>query len=198
MSADPAATLVQVARDLYLRGLSPGTTGNLSVRLDDAAIAITPTNGCLGYLDEDALSRIALADGRVLGGLPPSKEAPLHRIFYAEADIQAVVHLHSPWASTLSCLEDEVRHELTGFTPYFRMKVEPLALIPYFRPGSAEGPIVLRDNLHGCRSGLLRNHGTIAAASTLLDAVNVAEEIEHAARTWFATRGHQLRPLPSP
>jgi 3-dehydro-4-phosphotetronate decarboxylase len=74
MSADPTATLVQVARDLYLRGLSPGTTGNLSVRLDDAAIAVTPTNGCLGYLDEDALSRIALADGRVLGGLPRRKK----------------------------------------------------------------------------------------------------------------------------
>jgi GntR family transcriptional repressor for pyruvate dehydrogenase complex len=78
----------------------------------------------------------------------------------------------------LSCLEDDVRSELGRFTPYFRMKVEPLALVPYFPPGSADGPVVLRDSLGGSRAALLRNHGTIAAAPTLLEAANVAEEIE--------------------
>jgi ribulose-5-phosphate 4-epimerase/fuculose-1-phosphate aldolase len=189
--------LVQLARDLYLRALSPGTTGNVSQRVADHAMEISPTNSCLGYLAGAELSRVNLRDGRRLAGPAPSKESGLHRVLYADPAIAAVVHLHSPWATALSCLDADVRPDLERFTPYFTMKVAPLALVPYFPPGAAQGPDLLRSHLAGGAAALLRNHGTITGGSTLLEAANRAEEIEQAARTWFVTCGHQVRLLPT-
>jgi len=195
MSAYRSPSLVELARDLYLRGLTPGTTGNVSQRADGGAIHVSPTNSCLGYLAESELSLVDPRDGVHLAGPRPSKEAGLHRIFYSDPAVQAVVHLHSPWASALSCLNADVRDELGRFTPYFGMKVAPLALVPYFAPGAADGPAVLRSHLGAARAALLRNHGTITAGASLLEAANAAEEIEQAARTWFVTRGQILQLL---
>jgi 3-dehydro-4-phosphotetronate decarboxylase len=195
MSDHSAPGLVQLARDLYLRGLSPGTTGNVSQRVGDHVMGISPTNSCLGYLADSEISRVDLRNGCHQAGPPPSKEAGLHRVLYANPAVQAVVHLHSPWATALSCLEADVRAELEQFTPYFTMKVAPLALVPYFAPGAAAGPSLLCNHLGEGGAALLRNHGTITRGSTLLEAANRAEEIEQAARTWFLTRGHQLSPL---
>ena len=189
----PADLLVRVARDIYLRGLTPGTTGNLSIRDGDGNLLVTPTDSCLGYLDVDTLVAVD-GSGQVIGDGVPSKEAGLHAVLYERPDVRAVVHLHSPWASALSCVEDDFQ-ELARLTPYFAMKVRHLARVPYFRPGSPTGVELLRTHLAGGRAALLTNHGTIAGGATLLDALNVAEEIEHAARQWFATRGHPLRRL---
>lgn len=195
MSDHSLPSLIQLARDLYLRGLSPGTTGNVSQRVDGDSMEISPTNSCLGYLADSGISRVDLRDGGHQAGPPPSKEADLHRVLYADPAVRAVVHLHSPWATALSCLAADVRPELERFTPYFMMKVAPLALVPYFAPGAAEGPGQLRSHLGKSGAALLLNHGTITGGSTLLEAANRAEEIEQAARTWFITRGHHLRLL---
>lgn len=195
MSGHCDPSLIQLARDLYLRGLSPGTTGNVSQRVGDDAIEISPTNSCLGYLADSGTSHVDLRDGGHQAGPPPSKETGLHRVLYADPAVRAVIHLHSPWATALSCLEADVRTELERFTPYFTMKVAPLALVPYFAPGAAEGSGILRSHLGKAGAALLRNHGTITGGGTLLEAANRAEEIEQAARTWFVTRGHHLRLL---
>ncbi|MDT4933283.1 MAG: 3-dehydro-4-phosphotetronate decarboxylase [Pseudonocardiales bacterium] len=190
-----AELLVQVARDLFLRGLTPGTTGNLSIRVGDGTILISPTNSCLGYLVHDRLSQIDRSGTTIKSSPQPSKELPLHRFFYSDPDVRAVVHLHSPWASALSCLAQDPREDLARFTPYFAMKVAPLGLVPYFEPGDMTGADLLREHASNHRAALLRNHGTIGAAGTLLEALNIAEEIEHSARMWFTLQGHGTRLL---
>ncbi len=97
--------LVRWGKSLFDRGLTPGSSGNLSVRLADGYL-FTPTNSCLGFLDADRLSKLDTA-GQHVGGDPPTKELPLHFAFYeSRPSARAVVHLHSTHATALSCLAD--------------------------------------------------------------------------------------------
>ncbi|MBM3522115.1 MAG: aldolase, partial [Alphaproteobacteria bacterium] len=106
-------------QSLYMRGLAHGSSGNISVRLDDG-ILITPTNSCLGRLDPARISKVA-ADGRVLAGDPPSKEAFLHLAIYEErVSAKAIVHLHSTHCVAVSCLcHDDGDDVLPPITAYY-------------------------------------------------------------------------------
>lgn len=187
--ADVRAHLVRLGAALYDRGLSPGRTGNLSVRSGDE-ILITPTNACLGRLDPDRLS-VASFDGEHREGDPPSKELVLHRAIYRNnPGCEAVAHLHSTSAVAVSCLpglSDE--DALPPITPYFVMRVGRLALIDYAAPGSAELERVVASASERTRSLLLRNHGSFAAAPSLESAVDAVEEIEETARLYLLLAG---------
>jgi 3-dehydro-4-phosphotetronate decarboxylase len=92
--ASSRANLVRLAKSLFDRGLTPGSSGNVSVRLEDGFL-FTPTNACLGFLEPERLSKLDAA-GRHISGDPPTKELPLHFAFYeARPHARAVVHLHS-------------------------------------------------------------------------------------------------------
>ena len=92
-------------RSMFERGLTSGASGNLSARLADGVL-LTPTNACLGFLDPARLSRLD-AEGRHVGGDPPTKEVPLHLAVYrARPQAGGIVHLHSTHATALSCLAD--------------------------------------------------------------------------------------------
>ena len=96
--------LVHYGRSLFMRGYSSGGSGNLSVKLPDGGYLVTPTNSCLGELQAATLSRLD-ADGVHLSGDKPSKEVPMHLAWYRHRpSCGAVVHLHSPWLTALSCL----------------------------------------------------------------------------------------------
>ena len=97
--------LVRWGKSLFERGLTAGSSGNMSVRLDDGFL-FTPTNSCLGYLEPDTISKLDLS-GKHVSGDPPTKELPLHFGFYDNRPAsRAVVHLHSTYATALSCLSD--------------------------------------------------------------------------------------------
>ncbi len=119
-------------KSLYDRGLTPGSSGNISVRLPDGML-ITPTNSCLGRLDPEAICRLD-SNGNLLSGKPPSKELFLHRAYYdSRPKESAVVHLHSTWSVAVSCLADvDPENVLPAITAYYVMRVGRLPLIPYF------------------------------------------------------------------
>ncbi|MGW6458437.1 3-oxo-tetronate 4-phosphate decarboxylase [Streptomyces sp. NPDC055078] len=191
MSFDDAlrAQVVQLGAALYDRGLTPGRTGNLSVRRD-GEIMITPTNACLGRLDAERLA-VTSIDGEHLAGDRPSKELVLHRALYrSHPTCTAVAHLHSTSAVAVSCLPG-LRPEdaLPPITPYFVMRVGRLPLIDYAAPGSdALNEHVTRASQQS-RALLLRNHGSLAAALTLESAVDAVEEIEETARLYLLLEG---------
>ncbi|CAN5596531.1 aldolase [soil metagenome] len=177
--------MVALGAALYDRGLTPGRTGNLSVRTDDQ-IMITPTNGCLGRLDPERLS-VTSIDGEHLVGDRPSKELVLHRALYRHhPTCTAVAHLHSTSAVAVSCLPG-LRSEdaLPPITPYFVMRVGRLPLVDYACPGSAELEQQVERAAKRSRSVLMRNHGSLAAASSLESAVDAVEEIEETARLYL-------------
>lgn len=187
--------LVAEARRLDAHGLAPGSSGNLSVRLDDGFL-VTPTNVALGRLRAEQVSRLDAA-GRLVEGDPPSKEVPLHLAMYAERpDARAVVHLHSTAAAAVSCRSDlDPTDVLPPLTSYYAMKVGRVPLVPWAPPGDpalAEG--VRR--LAGAHAAvLLANHGPVVAGRSLVTAVDAAEELEEAARVFLLLEGTPTRLL---
>jgi 3-dehydro-4-phosphotetronate decarboxylase len=195
-----ANELCDLARSLFDRGLTHGTSGNLSVRLPEGGWLVSPTNASLGRLTPASLSRLD-ADGRHAAGDPPTKEWPLHAAFYTTRGDRAgaVVHLHSPFAVALSCLVDlDPNDTLSAYTPYPVMRLGRVPLLPYLPPGdSAMGEAVMA--LNGSAAAvLLASHGPVASASDLVSAVSAAEEFEAAARLAIMLRGHRARILSGP
>lgn len=174
--------LADRARSLYERGYAHGSSGNLSVRVDDGVL-VTPTGSCLGRLDPARISRIA-PDGRTLSGDPPSKEAFLHLAVYASRpSARAIVHLHCTCAVAVSCLvHDDPGNVLPPLTAYHVMRVGTLPLVPYYAPGDRALAAAVGALAASHRAVLLANHGPVVAGTSLDDAVDSAEELEQTAR----------------
>ncbi|MDQ2694849.1 MAG: aldolase [Pseudomonadota bacterium] len=178
---------------LYRRGLAPGSSGNISVRLDDGFL-VTPTNSCLGRLDPARISKLSW-EGEVLGGDKPSKEAFLHLAMYQERPgAGAIVHLHSTHSVAVSCLAGiDAGEVLPPITAYYVMRIGSLALIPYYRPGDRTLAEAVREASRTHHALLLANHGPVVAGSDLDAAVYNAEELEETARLFLLLQGHQTR-----
>ncbi|WP_320775449.1 3-oxo-tetronate 4-phosphate decarboxylase [Streptomyces sp. CRN 30] len=190
------ALIVRTARSLFTRGLTHGSTGNLSVRLADGGLLLTPTGSSLGTVTAGELSRTDLR-GRHLDGPRPTKETFLHAAFYrARPAAHAVVHLHSTYAAAVSCLDGvDPDNALPPLTAYYAMRVGALPLLPYHAPGdSALEPLAERTarNHHAV---LLANHGPVVAGASLEQAADAVEELEETARLHLLLRGHTTRPL---
>jgi ribulose-5-phosphate 4-epimerase/fuculose-1-phosphate aldolase len=188
-------TLCEAADSFYRRGYAFGSTGNLSVRVEDQ-VWITPTGASLKGLAPGQLARLDL-QGVSHNENRPSKEFPFHLAIYKERrEAQAIVHLHSIHTVALSCLElFDPDNPIPPLTPYYFMRVAPLAVLPYFRPGSLKlaEAVERAAPSHNCM--LLRNHGLICAGSSMSEAVDRAEELEQTARLYFLLRGERVRHL---
>ncbi len=178
---------------LYRRGLAPGTSGNISVRLEDG-ILVTPTNSCLGRLDPARISRLAW-NGDLVSGDKPSKEAFLHLAMYQERrEAAATVHLHATHSVAVSCLADVDESDvLPPITAYYVMRIGRLPLLPYFRPGDLALAEAVREAARSHHAMLLANHGPVVAGKTLDAAVYNAEELEETARLFMLLRGCRTR-----
>ncbi|MPV36287.1 class II aldolase/adducin family protein [Georgenia subflava] len=190
--ANAAELLCEAGRRVVDLGLSPGSSGNISV-LVDGHILISATGTSLGALRPDDLSTIGL-DGALGDGPKPSKEYPLHLEMYRrETSARAVVHLHSPAATAVSCLSPWSEHSaLPPITPYLVMRVGQVPRVPYAAPGSrrlAENLATVPGEL---RAALLANHGSITSGRDLEAAIDAAIEIEEAARIVVALCGREV------
>ncbi|MEM9147115.1 MAG: 3-oxo-tetronate 4-phosphate decarboxylase [Pseudomonadota bacterium] len=182
-----------LAKSLFDRGYSCGSSGNVSV-MTDAGMIVSPTNSCMGRLDPDRLSLMA-RDGTHLSGDKPSKEAFLHLAVYEERpDMTSVVHLHSPYCVAVSCLADlDPEDVLPPITPYHVMRVGRCPLVPYFAPGDMALANAVRSAARQAHAMLLANHGPVVAGKSLDAAVYAAEELEETAKLYLMLRGAQTR-----
>lgn len=191
---DSREQLCELGLSLYQRGLTHGSTGNLSVRLDDGCIAVTPTGVCMGRLDPAQLS-ILDSQGEHLSGPKPTKEVPLHMAFYHTRGDRAgaIVHLHSCYATALSLLTpDETEDWLPHLTPYGIMQLGKVRLLPYFLPGSPEIGQAITGLAGRHAAVMLANHGPVVSAKTIEAATYAAEELEATAKLAMLT--HALNP----
>ncbi len=184
-----------MAKSLFDRGLTFGSTGNISVRLDDGWL-MTPTGSSMGDLDPGRISRLDAA-GALVSGDAPTKEAFLHIAVYERRPrAGAVVHLHSTHSVAVSCLHDiDERNVLPPLTAYYAMRVGTLPLIPYFPPGDIDLARAVREMASGHHALLLANHGPVVAGKSLADAVYATEELEETAKLFLALQGMKTRPL---
>jgi ribulose-5-phosphate 4-epimerase/fuculose-1-phosphate aldolase len=187
--------MAEWGRSLFERGLTAGSSGNMSAKLDDGYL-FTPTNSCLGFLDPARLSKLDTA-GKQVSGDPPTKELPLHFAFYeSRPAAKAVVHLHSTYATAVSCLADtDTEDALPPMTPYVVMRVGRVPVVPYTRPGSADVAPLIRAKAPDHAGILLANHGPVVAATSFEGAVFAIEELEEAAKLAIITRGLKVRYL---
>lgn len=188
--------LCRFARSLFERGLTPGSSGNISVRLADGGLLVTPTDSSMGFLDPSRLAKLD-ATGRLLSGDPPTKEMPLHAALYdTRHGAGAVVHLHSTHAVALSTLEGlDPASVLPALTPYSLMRCGRTALIPYHRPGDPAVADAIRGLAGRHASVLLANHGPVVAGKTLEAAVYAMEELEETAKLALLLRNLNPRLL---
>lgn len=189
-------SLCELAASLFRRGLTHGSTGNISARCEDGGLLVSPTGTSFGRLDPARLARFD-ASGRQIGGDPPTKEMPLHRAFYDTRDgTEAVVHLHSCHSVALSMLPaEDPDNWLPPMTPYAIMQLGKVTLLPYFRPGDAAMGDAVR-GLGGKRAAvMLANHGPVVAGRTPEAACNAVEELEATARLAMMLRGLPVRML---
>lgn len=195
-TAKLAEEICRVGASLFDRGLTHGSTGNISAALSDGGWLMTPTGSSLGTLDPARLSRLD-ATGRHVAGDKPTKEAFLHTCMYRERPKSgAVVHLHSTHSVAVSCLHG-IDHAdcLPPITAYYVMRIGTLPLVPYFPPGDealAEAVAKLAGKHHAV---LLANHGPVVAGTSLAAAQDAIEELEETAKLFLMLRGEKVRAL---
>ena len=185
-----------LAKSIFDRGLTGGSTGNISARTHDGGLLVSPTGTSFGRLDPARLSRFD-GQGRFVDGDAPTKEMPLHTAFYdTRSKAGAVVHLHSCHSVALSMLPDvDPDNFLPPLTPYGIMKLGRVKLLPFFLPGDAAMGEAVR-GLAGKRSAvMLANHGPVVAGQDVEAACNAIEELEETARLALMTRGMNPRLL---
>ena len=188
--------ICRVGGSLFDRGLTAGSSGNISVRLADGGWLMTPTNISLGALDPARLSRLD-ANGQLMAGDAPTKEAFLHLSMYGERkDARAVVHLHSSHATAVSILRDvDPNDVLPALTAYYVMRVGRLPLVPYFAPGDPDLAHAVRALAGRHHAVLLANHGPVVAGTSLANAQYATEELEETAKLFLLLQNQALRLL---
>jgi ribulose-5-phosphate 4-epimerase/fuculose-1-phosphate aldolase len=185
-----------LAKSMFDRGLTGGSTGNISARTEDGGLLVSPTGTSFGRLDPARLSHFD-ASGRLIDGDPPTKEMPLHAAFYeTRSTAGAVVHLHSCHSVAWSMMPDvDADNFLPPMTPYAIMKLGRVKLLPFFRPGDPAMGEAVR-GLAGKRSAvMLANHGPVVAGKDVEAACNAIEELEDTARLAMLMHGIPARML---
>ncbi|MEM6387275.1 MAG: aldolase [Pseudomonadota bacterium] len=185
-----------LAKSLYDRGLTHGSTGNISARTEDGGLLVSPTGTSFGRLDPARLSRFD-KNQRHIDGDPPTKEMPLHSAFYdTRSSAGAVVHLHSSHSVALSMMPDVDKDNfLPPLTPYGIMLLGKVKLLPFFLPGDTAMGDAVR-GLAGKRSAVvLAHHGPVVAGRDVETACNAIEELEETARLALLLRGTEARML---
>ncbi len=181
---------------LYARGLTFGASGNISVRLDDGGWLMTPTGSTMGSLDPAKLSHLD-AKGNLLSGDKPTKESFLHQVMYQHRDsAKAVVHLHSSYATAVSCLQcQNTNNVLPPLTAYYVMRVGKLPLVPYYPPGDLNLAKAVGELAGDHHAVLLANHGPVVSGNSLDSALYATEELEETAKLYLLLNQHNDQAL---
>ncbi|MCK6210132.1 aldolase [Georgenia sp. EYE_87] len=195
---DAVSGIVEVGRSLFARRLTPGRTGNISVRVDDT-VYLTASGASLGSLTREDICLVDLRSGDVQGP-PPTKEAFLHEAIYrVRPDAGAVVHLHSTYAVAVSCLRHaDPSDVLPPLTAYYTMRVGRLPLVPYHAPGDRAVAGLVRELAADNHALLLANHGPVVAGTDLASATDAVEELEETARLFFLLEARDVSLVPRP
>ena len=185
--------ITRLAKSMYDRGLTFGSSGNISARIEDGWL-MTPTGSTMGNLNPAKISKLD-NEGNLISGDPPTKETFLHIAMYEERpQTGAVVHLHSTHSVAVSCLHDiNPKNVLPPITAYYVMKIGTLPLVPYFPPGDLNLARAVLEMASDHHAVLLANHGPVVAGKSLEDAVYATEELEETAKLFLMLKDVKTR-----
>ncbi len=172
--------LVRFGKLVYDRRLTFGSGGNISARLDDGSVLVTPSGTCKGLLRQEEMIVVRIEDGKWYGERKPSMETPFHTAIYrARKDVGAVIHCHPPSCTVLAIAGIQVRPTVTPEGAMVLGREVPTA--PYATPGSEELAQVVVGALSASNACLLQKHGAVAVGRDLMEAFNRLETLEYIA-----------------
>ena len=173
---------VWVCHSLFERGKTAGSSANMSFRHGDR-VYISASGTCFGTMKPEDFTPVALG-GTPLGERKPSKEWPLHLALYAKSpEIGAVIHTHSAYSVLWSFVPAEREEDcIPAHTPYLKMKLGTVGLVPYEKPGSEALFAAFRARVEASDGFLLKQHGPVVPGKTVMDAFYCLEELEESAR----------------
>jgi len=184
--AAAGAAIVRVCRRLYERGLVAGPDGNVSVRLDDGSILVTPAGMSKVDVAVDDLVLVTPDGALVRGRRHPSSELALHlRAYRRRSDVRAVVHAHPPTATGFSVAGEAF---VAPVLPEVILQMSDVPLVPYATPGTEALADLCEPYIDRCDAFLMANHGATTLGSTLEAAHQRMESLEHAARILLVAR----------
>lgn len=184
-------TACWIGKSLFERNKVSGSSANMSFS-HDGDIYITTSGSCFGTLTEGSFVSLHELEGK----RKPSKEFPLHRDLYEKKlDVGAVIHTHSFYSTLWSCLEhSNITDLVPSHTPYLRMRVGSIGLIPYAKPGSEALFQLFAQRIAHSDGYLLQNHGPVIAGKTLLEAFYGLEELEESLKiAWFLRNEEKIK-----
>ena len=183
---------IWIAKTLFERGKATGSSANMSF-IHEGNIYITGSGTCFGTLIQEDFSVVTM-DGEHIHGIKPSKELPLHKMLYDKSSsIQAVIHTHCFYSTIWSCLKHEnVKDIIPSYTPYLKMKLGTVGLIPYAKPGSQLLFNLFEERVNDSDGYILQNHGPVIGDKDLMAAFYCLEELEESARIAWELRNEDV------
>lgn len=185
-AAVAAAGIVDAGRRLAAAGLVAGPDGNLSVRLGDDRVLVTPSGAGKGAMEPGDLVVVDMTGRVVDGDARPSSELAVHLAIYrARPDARAVVHAHPPTATGFALAGEDF---MAPLLPEIILQTGGVPLVPYSTPGSSELADAVARAVAARDAALLANHGAVTLGATLELALQRMESVEHAARIILTAR----------
>ncbi|MEY8416899.1 L-fuculose-phosphate aldolase [Tissierella praeacuta] len=178
--------LVEYGKKLITSGLTKGTGGNLSIfDREQKLIAITPSGIDYFNIKSEDIVIMDINGQQIDGNKTPSSEFEMHRIFYEKrTDIDAIIHTHTIYATTISCL----RWKLPAVHYMIALAGKDVRCAEYATFGTKELAENAFEAMKDRKAVLLANHGLLAGANNLENAFNITEEIEYCAELYYRTK----------
>lgn len=182
--------MIVAGKRLLDRGYIAGSDGNLSVRLDQNRVLVTPSGFPKGNLQPEQLVVVS-TDGILLeGNQKPSSELGMHLAVYrARSDVNACIHSHPPFATAFAVAGEPLPDNIL---PEVALFVGPIALTDYAPPGTDAVGESLQPYISNHSAFILKNHGLLTIGNSIEESINRHETVEHLAHILFLARqlGH--------
>ncbi len=192
-----AQHIVEICQRLHGRNMLAAADGNVSYRISDSEILITPSGIAKAFMHSDQMAVINL-EGQIITGKPSSERLMHLEIFKSCPEAKAIVHAHPPTAIAWSIARPDLNQLPSDCLSEVILATGDIPFVPYARPGTEQMGLVLRPFLPKHRAMILRNHGAIAWGESLEEAYRGMERIEHSAQILsYAQQLGGLKPLPA-
>ncbi len=187
--------ICEIGKLAYSRNYIVGADGNISARMSDGTILITPTGAMKGFLEPQHVARIDMRGQPVDSGPKASSEKAIHIVVYEERpEMKAIVHAHPPHAVAMTIAGIDLQQP---FIPEIIVTIGGIPTAPFGTPGTAELPDSIRAIVRCSDTVIMKNHGSVTMGTNLLDAYKKLDMVEHTAKIlWLAhSVGAKLEPL---
>ena len=187
--------IAEIGKLCYAKGFIVGADGNISARMSDGTVLITPAGAMKGFLSPEHMAHVDM-QGRVLDNGPKcSTETGIHLVSYHERpDMRAVLHCHPPHAVALTIAGIDLQMPII---PEIIVTIGGIPTAPFGTPGTPELPESIRAIVRCSDTLVMQNHGAVTLGTNLLDAFKKLDMLEHTAKIlWLAHCVGKVNPLP--